>query len=76
VRILRRRELTGLDDVDRAQAEALFAAEHAAVTGGLAVAVEQGYIDEVIEPHRTRAAVAAALQGAEQARGRLSNIPL
>lgn len=76
VRILRRRDLAGLDGAERRQAEELFAAEHAQVTGGLTEAVEQGYIDEVIEPVHTRAAIVAALHGAEQVRGRLSNIPL
>ena len=76
VRILRRRELAGLDGDDRAAAEERFAAEHASVTGGLETAVEQGYIDEVIEPRHTRAAVVAALQDAVHVRGRLTNIPL
>ncbi|MDQ1648456.1 MAG: acetyl-CoA/propionyl-CoA carboxylase carboxyl transferase subunit [Frankiaceae bacterium] len=76
VRILRRRDLAGLEGAEKTAAEELFAAEHAEVTGGLAVAVDEGFIDEVLEPSRTRAAVASALLAAEPVRGRLTNIPL
>ncbi len=76
VRILRRRDLAGLDDAARAEAENAFAAEHAELTGGLAVAVDEGYVDEVIEPAETRAAVAAALRSRAPLRGNLTNIPL
>jgi acetyl-CoA/propionyl-CoA carboxylase carboxyl transferase subunit len=76
VRILRRRELAGLKGAALAEAENTFADEHSVITGGLAAAVEEGYIDEVIEPHRTREAVGAALRTVEPTRGILTNIPL
>jgi acetyl-CoA/propionyl-CoA carboxylase carboxyl transferase subunit len=76
VRILRRRDLAGLEGPALADAENMFADEHSTVTGGLAAAVEEGYIDEVIEPRRTREAVGAALRTVEPTRGRLTNIPL
>ena len=76
VRILRRRDLAGLEGDALTSAENAFAADHAVVTGGLSVAVDEGYVDEVLEPARTRAAVAAALHSRAPARGSLTNIPL
>jgi acetyl-CoA/propionyl-CoA carboxylase carboxyl transferase subunit len=76
IRILRRRELASLEGAALHEAEAVFAEEHTGITGGLDGAVEAGYIDEVIEPHRTREAVGAALRSVEPTRGSLTNIPL
>jgi acetyl-CoA/propionyl-CoA carboxylase carboxyl transferase subunit len=76
VRILRRRDLAGLEGNALTDAETAFAEEHTGITGGLDGAVDAGYIDEVIEPHRTREAVGAALRSVEPTRGSLTNIPL
>jgi acetyl-CoA/propionyl-CoA carboxylase carboxyl transferase subunit len=76
VRILRRRDLAGLEGAVLAEAEDALAVEHSAVTGGLAAAVEEGYIDAVIEPARTRDEIGAALRTVEPHRGRVTNIPL
>ena len=76
VRILRRRDLAGLEGSVLTDAENALAIEHSAVTGGLEAAVEEGYIDAVIEPHRTRDEIGAALRTVEPQRGRLTNIPL
>ncbi|CAN5572907.1 acyl-CoA carboxylase subunit beta [soil metagenome] len=76
IRILHRRKLAEvpLDDKDRVEKE--LAAEHAELTGGLARAVEIGVIDEVVEPKKTRQAIAEAILGAPQRRGNHGNIPL
>ena len=52
------------------------AAEHDKVSGGIAKAVEIGAVDEVIEPNRTRTALAQALASAPHRRGAHGNIPL
>src|ERR1700709_988160 len=75
VRLLRRRELAGLSGTVLAEPEAEFPREDAETPGGLGVARAEGYVDEVIEPARTRDAVAAALRSATPTRGRLTNIP-
>jgi acetyl-CoA/propionyl-CoA carboxylase carboxyl transferase subunit len=76
VRLLHRRDLAALSGPERAEAEARFAVDHAVTTGGLGAALAEGYVDEVIEPVGTRAAVAAALRSAAPARAHLTNIPL
>jgi acetyl-CoA/propionyl-CoA carboxylase carboxyl transferase subunit len=76
VRLLHRRDLAALSGPERAEAEARFAVDHAVTTGGLGAALAEGYVDEVIEPAGTRAAVAAALRSAAPARAHLTNIPL
>jgi acetyl-CoA/propionyl-CoA carboxylase carboxyl transferase subunit len=76
VRVLRRRDLVGLEGPALTTAENAFAEEHTASTGGLAGAVAEGYIDEVIEPVHTREAVGAALRNVGPTRGSLTNIPL
>ncbi len=76
VRILHRRKLAEVPEQDRPQAEEELAVEHARLTGGLARAVEIGVIDEVVEPKKTRSALAAALASAPQRRGQHGNIPL
>jgi acetyl-CoA/propionyl-CoA carboxylase carboxyl transferase subunit len=44
--------------------------------GGLERARALGVIDEIIEPSRTREAIAAAIAAAPQVRGAHGNIPL
>lgn len=76
VRILHRRKLANVAEDARAQVEAELAAEHDAMTGGLARAVEIGVVDEVVDPGCTRSALAAAIAAAPVRRGQHSNIPL
>jgi len=76
IRILHRRRLAEVPDEDRARVEAELAAEHAELTGGLTRAVEIGVIDEVVQPKKTRTALAEAIVEAPQRRGQHGNIPL
>ncbi len=76
VRILHRRKLAEVSEEDRPAAEAELADSHARLTGGLDRAVEIGVIDEIVEPKKTRSALARAILDAPQRRGRHGNIPL
>jgi acetyl-CoA/propionyl-CoA carboxylase carboxyl transferase subunit len=76
VRILHRRTLAGVPAEQRHQAEADLAAEHSREAGGLARAVELGVIDEIVEPAKTRQAIACAIAEAPDRRGAHGNIPL
>jgi acetyl-CoA/propionyl-CoA carboxylase carboxyl transferase subunit len=79
VRILHRRKLAEVDPELRPQVEAELAAEHEKIAGGIDRAREIGVVDEVVEPTRTRTALAIALAKAEvngPIRGRHGNIPL
>jgi acetyl-CoA/propionyl-CoA carboxylase carboxyl transferase subunit len=76
VRILHRRRLAEVSEDVRPQVEAELAEEHARLAGGLDKAVEIGVVDEIIDPAKTRSAVAAAIAGAPKRRGRHNNIPL
>jgi acetyl-CoA/propionyl-CoA carboxylase carboxyl transferase subunit len=76
VRILHRRTLAAAPADQRHELEAQLAAEHEREAGGLVRAQELGVIDEVIEPAKTRRALAEAIAAAAQARGRHGNIPL
>ncbi|MGH3155183.1 MAG: carboxyl transferase domain-containing protein, partial [Streptosporangiaceae bacterium] len=76
VRILNRRQLAGVPPEQRHDLEAELAIEHEKESGGLARAVALGVVDEVIAPHRTRQAIAAAITEAFPARGSHGNIPL
>jgi acetyl-CoA/propionyl-CoA carboxylase carboxyl transferase subunit len=76
VRILHRRRLAEVAEDVRGEVEAELAAEHATLAGGLARAQEIGVIDEVVEPSRTRTAIAAAIAEAPATRGDHGNIPL
>ena len=58
------------------EVEAELAARHQQETGGLERARALGVIDEVIEPSRTREAIAGAIAAAPQVRGAHGNIPL
>jgi acetyl-CoA/propionyl-CoA carboxylase carboxyl transferase subunit len=76
VRILHRRTLAGVAPEERHELEAELAAQHEKESGGLARAVELGVVDEVIDPGRTREAIATAIAEAFPARGAHGNIPL
>ncbi|AEA22781.1 Propionyl-CoA carboxylase [Pseudonocardia dioxanivorans CB1190] len=76
VRVLNRRELAGLEGAARAEAESALAARHSETTGGLAEAVADGFVDEIVEPAETRAAIVRTLAAAGDGRGRPGNIPL
>jgi acetyl-CoA/propionyl-CoA carboxylase carboxyl transferase subunit len=76
VRILHRRTLAAAPADQRHELEAELAAGHEREAGGLARAQELGVIDEVIEPAKTRQALAEAIAAAAHVRGRHGNIPL
>ncbi|WP_432933204.1 acyl-CoA carboxylase subunit beta [Microbispora sp. CA-135349] len=76
VRVLRRRELAAAPEAERAALTAGFAEEHERDAGGLERALGIGVVDEVIEPARTRGALARALADALPGRGAHGNIPL
>jgi acetyl-CoA/propionyl-CoA carboxylase carboxyl transferase subunit len=76
VRILQRRALAAAPPEKRHELEAELAAEHERAAGGLDRAVALGVIDEVIEPVKTRQAIAAAIAAAPARRGQHGNIPL
>jgi acetyl-CoA/propionyl-CoA carboxylase carboxyl transferase subunit len=76
VRILHRRTLAAAPADQRHELEAELAAEHERKAGGLVRAQELGVIDEVIEPAKTRQALAEAIAAAAHVRGQHGNIPL
>ncbi|MGA8257045.1 MAG: carboxyl transferase domain-containing protein [Nocardioides sp.] len=80
IRILHRRRLADVAPDIRPQVEAELAAEHERLAGGVDKAVEIGVVDEVVEPDRTRGAIARAIDEAVQRdgvrRGSHGNIPL
>jgi acetyl-CoA/propionyl-CoA carboxylase carboxyl transferase subunit len=76
VRILHRRALAAAQPEERHELEAQLAAEHERESGGLTRAAEIGVIDEVIEPVKTRQAIAEAIAAAPHGRGQHGNIPL
>ncbi len=77
VRILHRRKLAEVAPEIRGQVELELADEHARIAGGIDKAVEIGVIDEVVDPSRTRTAIARAIAGAGLVqRGAHGNIPL
>jgi acetyl-CoA/propionyl-CoA carboxylase carboxyl transferase subunit len=76
VRILHRRKLAAVPEEERHALEEHLAAEHEKIAGGLQRAQDLGVIDEVIEPAKTRRAIAQAIAEATPARGSHSNIPL
>jgi acetyl-CoA/propionyl-CoA carboxylase carboxyl transferase subunit len=76
VRILHRRAIAAAAPEQRHELETELAAEHEKQAGGLARAVELGVVDEVIDPGRTRRAIATAIAGAFPGRGAHGNIPL
>ena len=76
IRILHRRTLAGVPPEKLHEVEAELAAEHERESGGLERARALGVVDEIIEPSRTREAIARAIAEAPQARGAHGNIPL
>jgi acetyl-CoA/propionyl-CoA carboxylase carboxyl transferase subunit len=76
VRILHRRTLASAAAEQRHEVEAELAAEHEREAGGIPRAVALGVIDEVVEPAKTRQALALAIAEAPASRGRHGNIPL
>src|SRR5712692_3546982 len=76
VRILQRRALAAAPAERRHEAEAELAAEHEREAGGLVRAQELGVVDEVIEPAKTRQALAEAIAAVAYVRGQHGNIPL
>jgi acetyl-CoA/propionyl-CoA carboxylase carboxyl transferase subunit len=76
VRILHRRKLAAAPEEERHALEEQLAAEHEKIAGGLQRAQDLGVIDEVIDPAKTRRAIAQAIAEATPARGAHSNIPL
>ncbi len=80
VRVLHRRKLAEVSVEIRPRVEAELAAEHETIAGGVERAVEIGVVDEVVEPSRTRTAIAEALEREVSAagvrRGNHGNIPL
>jgi acetyl-CoA/propionyl-CoA carboxylase carboxyl transferase subunit len=76
VRILHRRKLSEVPEDLRPQVELELAAEHEIIAGGIEKAQEIGVVDEVVDPAKTRRALAAAIAAAPQRRGNHGNIPL
>ncbi len=76
VRILHRRTLAAAPPEQRHELEAQLAAEHEREAGGMVRAQELGVIDEVIDPAKTRQALAEAIAAAAHVRGQHGNIPL
>jgi len=76
VRILHRRTLAAAPPERRREVEAELAAEHEREAGGLPRAVALGVFDEIIEPAKTRQALARAIAEAPPRRGAHGNIPL
>ncbi|MEI8119456.1 MAG: carboxyl transferase domain-containing protein [Actinomycetes bacterium] len=76
VRVLHRRILADLPAEQRESMELELAAEHDKISGGVARAVEIGAVDEIIEPAKTRSALAKVIAEAPHRRGAHGNIPL
>lgn len=80
IRVLHRRKLAEVSPEIRPQVEAELAAEHERIAGGVEKAVEIGVVDEIVEPTRTRSAIAKAFREEIDTvgirRGRHGNIPL
>jgi acetyl-CoA/propionyl-CoA carboxylase carboxyl transferase subunit len=76
VRILHRRTLADVPPDKLHQVETELAAEHERESGGLERGMSIGVVDAVIEPTRTREAIACAIADAPQLRGAHGNIPL
>jgi acetyl-CoA/propionyl-CoA carboxylase carboxyl transferase subunit len=76
IRILHRRTLAAAPADQRHELEAQLAAEHEREAGGLPRAIALGVVDEIIEPAKTRPAIARAIAEAPARRGAHGNIPL
>ena len=76
VGILHRKKLAAAQPGEREALHAQLAEEHERIAGGVGRAMELGVVDELLEPSRTRAALAEALAAAPTGRGAHGNIPL
>jgi acetyl-CoA/propionyl-CoA carboxylase carboxyl transferase subunit len=81
IRILHRRRLAEVPPDQKDAVEAELAEEHKITAGGLPRCIELGAVDEIVEPTKTRTAIAAALKAAANpdgsfTRGNHGNIPL
>ena len=76
VGILHRKKLAAAPSGEREALHAKLAEEHERIAGGVGRAMELGVVDELIDPSRTRAELAAALAAVPAARGAHGNIPL
>ena len=76
IRVLHRRLLANVSDSQRADMELELAASHEKESGGVQRAIEIGVVDAVIDPKKTRSAIAKAISEAAATRGNHGNIPL
>jgi acetyl-CoA/propionyl-CoA carboxylase carboxyl transferase subunit len=76
VGILHRKKLAAAPPGEREALHAALAAEHERIAGGVSRAMDIGVVDGVIEPTRTRTALAEALAAMPCGRGAHGNIPL
>ena len=81
IRILHRRRLAEVPPDQKDAVEAELAEEHKITAGGLPKCIELGAVDEIVEPTKTRTAIASALKAAANPdgsfpRGNHGNIPL
>ena len=76
VRILHRRTLAAAPADQHREIEAKLAVDHEREAGGLARAMALGVVDEIVEPAKTRHAIARAIAETPVRRGSHGNIPL
>ena len=76
VGILHRKKLAAAPPGEREALHAELAAEHERIAGGVTRAMDIGVVDAIVEPARTRAALAEALASMPSGRGAHGNIPL
>jgi acetyl-CoA/propionyl-CoA carboxylase carboxyl transferase subunit len=76
VRILHRRTLAAVSEEERPELEVSLVAEHEAASGGVARAIELGFVDEMIDPDTTRSAISEVLAQHPRRPGNHGNIPL
>ncbi len=76
VRVIHRRILADLPAQQRESMELELAAEHEKISGGVTRAVEIGAVNEIINPAKTRSALAKVIAGTPHRRGAHGNIPL
>ena len=76
VGILHRKKLAAAPPGEREALHAALAAEHERIAGGVSRAMDIGVVDAIVEPARTRAALAEALASMPSGRGAHGNIPL
>jgi len=76
VGILHRKRLAAALPEERAALHAHLAVEHEKIAGGVTRALDIGVVDAVVEPERTRQALAEALASTPTGRGAHGNIPL